>query len=79
MVETEITQAEAEAAKTEKLCSRSAGSFYPHPWFVDHVILDEAPKYLHCPGIAELSIAEIKANYIPAVCTFITWIKEFSR
>ncbi|NLN54159.1 MAG: PBP1A family penicillin-binding protein, partial [Firmicutes bacterium] len=65
MVETEaITQAEAEAAKAEEIVlSGLPDRSYPHPWFVDHVILDEAPEILATvPEFAELSIAEIKSK-----------------
>ncbi|HZK25789.1 MAG TPA: PBP1A family penicillin-binding protein [Oscillospiraceae bacterium] len=59
-----ITQAEAEAAKAEEIVlSGIPERSYPHPWFVDHVILDEAPEKLATlPEFADLTIAEIKTK-----------------
>lgn len=59
-----ITKEEAEAAANEEL--KLAGipkRTYPHPWFVDHVVLEEAPKILkQLPEYEQMTEGEIQAH-----------------
>lgn len=57
-----ITQAEADAAYREELTLAGIPKRkYPHPWFVDYVIMDELPDILSTlPGYQDLSPAEIQ-------------------
>ena len=57
-----ITQAEADAAYREELTLAGIPKRkYPHPWFVDYVIMDELPDLLSTlPGYQDLSPAEIQ-------------------
>ncbi|HHX74950.1 MAG TPA: PBP1A family penicillin-binding protein [Firmicutes bacterium] len=59
-----ISRAEADAAAAEELVLAGIPSrSYPHPWFVDYVIMDELPALLQTlPDYKDLSIEQIQAK-----------------